>query len=56
MVLQRLLPTVDALGDIRPAALGRLGFGYEDRQSSIRTVYAAATGFGQKRPWRNVRL
>lgn len=52
-VLRRLIPTVDALvTNIRPAALARLGFGYEDcRSLNPRLVYAAATGFGQDGPW-----
>lgn len=52
-VLQRLLPTVDALvTNVRPAALGRLGFGFEDCQKlNPKLVYAAATGFGQDGPW-----
>jgi crotonobetainyl-CoA:carnitine CoA-transferase CaiB-like acyl-CoA transferase len=52
-VLQRLIPTVDALvTNVRPAALGRLGFSFEDCQKlNPRLVYAAATGFGQDGPW-----
>jgi len=52
-VLRRLIPTVDVLvTNIRPAAMGRLGFGYEDcRVLNPRLVYAAATGFGQDGPW-----
>jgi crotonobetainyl-CoA:carnitine CoA-transferase CaiB-like acyl-CoA transferase len=52
-VLRRLIPTVDALvTNIRPAALARLGFGYEAcRDLNPRLVYAAATGFGQDGPW-----
>lgn len=52
-VLRRLIPTVDALvTNIRPAALARLGFGYEAcRDLNSRLVYAAATGFGQDGPW-----
>jgi crotonobetainyl-CoA:carnitine CoA-transferase CaiB-like acyl-CoA transferase len=52
-VLQRLLPTFDALvTNVRPAALGRLGFGFEDCQKlNPKLVYAAATGFGQDGPW-----
>ena len=52
-VLRRLIPTVDALvTNVRPAALGRLGFGYEAcRALNPRLVYAAATGFGQDGPW-----
>ncbi len=52
-VLQRLLATVDALvTNVRPAALARLGFGYENCQKlNPKLVYAAATGFGQDGPW-----
>ena len=52
-VLQRLIATEDVLlTNIRPAALARLGFGYEAcRQINPRLVYAAATGFGQDGPW-----
>lgn len=52
-VLRRLIPGADVLvTNIRPAALGRLGFGYEDcRSLNPRLVYAAATGFGQDGPW-----
>ena len=52
-VLRRLIPTVDALvTNVRPAALARLGFGYEAcRELNPRLVYAAATGFGQDGPW-----
>jgi len=52
-VLQRLLATVDALvTNVRPAALARLGFGYEDcKKLNPKLVYAAATGFGQDGPW-----
>jgi crotonobetainyl-CoA:carnitine CoA-transferase CaiB-like acyl-CoA transferase len=52
-VLQRLIAKADVLvTNIRPAALGRLGFGYEDcQQLNPRLVYAAATGFGQDGPW-----
>ena len=52
-VLRRLIPTADALvTNIRPAALARLGFGYEAcRDLNPRLVYAAATGFGQDGPW-----
>jgi formyl-CoA transferase len=54
-VLRRLLPGVDALvSNIRPAALARLGFGYEAcRELNPRIVYAVATGFGQDGPWRD---
>ena len=52
-VLQRLIAKADVLlTNIRPAALARLGFGYEScRQINSRLVYAAATGFGQDGPW-----
>jgi len=52
-ILERLIPTVDALvTNVRPAALARLGFGYEACQKlNPRLVYAAATGFGQDGPW-----
>ena len=52
-VLQRLISTADVLlTNIRPAALARLGFGYEAcQQINPRLVYAAATGFGQDGPW-----
>jgi crotonobetainyl-CoA:carnitine CoA-transferase CaiB-like acyl-CoA transferase len=52
-VLRRLIPTADVLvSNIRPAALARLGFGYEDcRALNRRLIYAAATGFGQDGPW-----
>lgn len=52
-VLRRLIPTVDVLvTNVRPAALARLGFSYEDcRKLNPRLVYAAATGFGQDGPW-----
>jgi crotonobetainyl-CoA:carnitine CoA-transferase CaiB-like acyl-CoA transferase len=52
-ILRRLISTVDALvTNIRPAALARLGFGYEAcRELNPRLVYAAATGFGQDGPW-----
>jgi formyl-CoA transferase len=51
--LRRLIPTVDALvTNIRPAAMARLGFGYEDCHAlNPGLVYAAATGFGQDGPW-----
>src|SRR6478609_9231211 len=51
--LQRLIARADVLlSNIRPAALARLGFGYEDCQRlNARLVYAAATGFGQDGPW-----
>lgn len=52
-VMRRLIPTVDVLvSNVRPAALARLGFGYEDcRALNPRLIYAAATGFGQDGPW-----
>jgi crotonobetainyl-CoA:carnitine CoA-transferase CaiB-like acyl-CoA transferase len=52
-VLQRLIAKADVLvTNIRPAALARLGFGYEDcHKLNPRLVYAAATGFGQDGPW-----
>jgi crotonobetainyl-CoA:carnitine CoA-transferase CaiB-like acyl-CoA transferase len=52
-VLERLIPTVDALvSNVRPAALARLGFSFEDCQKlNPRLIYAAATGFGQDGPW-----
>ena len=52
-VLQRLIAKADVLlTNIRPAALLRLGFGYEAcQQINSRLVYAAATGFGQDGPW-----
>jgi crotonobetainyl-CoA:carnitine CoA-transferase CaiB-like acyl-CoA transferase len=51
--LQRLISKADVLlSNIRPAALARLGFGYEDcHKLNPRLVYAAATGFGQDGPW-----
>ena len=51
--LSRLIPTADALvTNIRPAAMARLGFGYEDCHAlNPKLVYAAATGFGQDGPW-----
>jgi crotonobetainyl-CoA:carnitine CoA-transferase CaiB-like acyl-CoA transferase len=51
--LQRLIATADVLlTNIRPAALARLGFGYEScQQINSRLIYAAATGFGQDGPW-----
>ena len=53
VALQRLIAKADVLlSNIRPAALARLGFGYEDCQRiNPRLVYAAATGFGQDGPW-----
>ena len=52
-VLRRLIASADALvSNIRPAALERLGFGYETcRSINPRLVYASATGFGQDGPW-----
>lgn len=51
--LQKLIGKADVLlSNIRPAALARLGFGYEDcHKLNPRLVYAAATGFGQDGPW-----
>jgi crotonobetainyl-CoA:carnitine CoA-transferase CaiB-like acyl-CoA transferase len=51
--LQRLIASADVLlTNIRPAALARLGFGYEAcQQINPRLIYAAATGFGQDGPW-----
>jgi crotonobetainyl-CoA:carnitine CoA-transferase CaiB-like acyl-CoA transferase len=52
-ILRRMIPKFDVLvSNIRPAALGRLGFGYEDvKKLNPRMIYAAATGFGQDGPW-----
>jgi crotonobetainyl-CoA:carnitine CoA-transferase CaiB-like acyl-CoA transferase len=52
-VLRRLIPTADVLvTNVRPAAMARLGFGYEAcAQLNPRLIYAAATGFGQDGPW-----
>lgn len=52
-VLQRLIPNADVLvTNVRPAALGRLGFSYEACEKlNPRLIYAAATGFGQDGPW-----
>jgi crotonobetainyl-CoA:carnitine CoA-transferase CaiB-like acyl-CoA transferase len=52
-VLQRLIPTADVLvSNVRPAALGRLGFSYGACQKlNPRLIYASATGFGQDGPW-----
>ena len=52
-VLQRLILTADVLvTNVRPAALARLGFGYEACEKlNARLIYAAATGFGQDGPW-----
>jgi crotonobetainyl-CoA:carnitine CoA-transferase CaiB-like acyl-CoA transferase len=53
-VLRRLIPTADAIvTNIRPAGMGRLGFGYADCKAlNPRLIYAVATGFGQDGPWR----
>jgi crotonobetainyl-CoA:carnitine CoA-transferase CaiB-like acyl-CoA transferase len=52
-VLQRLIPTADVLvTNVRPAAMARLGFGYDAcAKLNPRLIYAAATGFGQDGPW-----
>jgi formyl-CoA transferase len=52
-VLRRLIARTDALvTNIRPAALERLGFGYEACKAlNPKIIYAAATGFGQDGPW-----
>lgn len=52
-VLRRLIAKADALvTNIRPAALERLGFGYEACKAlNPKIIYAAATGFGQDGPW-----
>jgi len=52
-VLRRMISMSDVLvTNVRPAALERLGFGYEGCQkTNPRLVYAAATGFGQNGPW-----
>lgn len=52
--LRRLIPTVDAIvTNIRPAGMGRLGFGYDACKAlNPRLIYAVATGFGQDGPWR----
>jgi crotonobetainyl-CoA:carnitine CoA-transferase CaiB-like acyl-CoA transferase len=52
-VMRRLIPTVDALvSNVRPAALARLGFSYEECEKlNPRLIYASATGFGQDGPW-----
>ena len=52
-VLRRLIPTVDALvSNVRPAALARLGFSYDEcHKLNPRLIYASATGFGQDGPW-----
>ena len=52
-VLQKLIPMADALvTNIRPAALERLGFGYDFcREANPQMIYALATGFGQNGPW-----
>ncbi|WP_041798183.1 CaiB/BaiF CoA transferase family protein [Rhodopseudomonas palustris] len=51
--LRRLIPGADVLlSNVRPAAMARLGFGYEDCCAlNPRLIYAAATGFGQDGPW-----
>jgi crotonobetainyl-CoA:carnitine CoA-transferase CaiB-like acyl-CoA transferase len=51
--LARLIPTVDVLlTNVRPAAMTRLGFGFEAcAKLNPRLIYAAATGFGQDGPW-----
>lgn len=51
--LARLIPTVDVLlTNVRPAAMARLGFGFEAcAKLNPRLIYAAATGFGQDGPW-----
>ncbi|KAF0097183.1 MAG: L-carnitine dehydratase/bile acid-inducible protein F [Rhodospirillaceae bacterium] len=52
-VLRCLIARADALvTNIRPAALERLGFGYEACKAlNPKIIYAAATGFGQDGPW-----
>ncbi|MET4736678.1 crotonobetainyl-CoA:carnitine CoA-transferase CaiB-like acyl-CoA transferase [Bradyrhizobium japonicum] len=52
-VLRRMISRSDVLvTNVRPAALERLGFGYEGCQkTNPRLVYAVATGFGQNGPW-----
>ena len=52
--LRRLIPTADAIvTNIRPAGMGRLGFGYQACKTlNPRLIYAVATGFGQDGPWR----
>lgn len=52
-VLRRLISRADAIvTNIRPAALERLGFGYEACKAlKPGIIYAAATGFGQDGPW-----
>jgi crotonobetainyl-CoA:carnitine CoA-transferase CaiB-like acyl-CoA transferase len=44
-VLRRLIPTADAIvTNIRPAGMGRLGFGYEDCKAlNPRLIYAVAS-------------
>src|SRR5262245_39223899 len=51
-VIKRLLPTVDVLvHNMRPAAMERLGLGYETASTlNPRLVYCAAPGFGQDGP------
>ena len=53
VALQKLIAKADVLvSNIRPAALARLGFGYEDcHKLNPRLIYASATGFGQDGPW-----
>jgi crotonobetainyl-CoA:carnitine CoA-transferase CaiB-like acyl-CoA transferase len=52
-VLRRMIPAADLLvTNVRPAALARLGFGYEAcHELNPRLIYAVATGFGQDGPW-----
>lgn len=52
-ILKRLIPDADVLvTNVRPAALARLGFGYEAcNELNPKLIYAAATGFGQDGPW-----
>jgi crotonobetainyl-CoA:carnitine CoA-transferase CaiB-like acyl-CoA transferase len=52
-IFKDLVSTVDVLmTNVRPAALSRLGLGYEPcKQLNPRLIYAAATGFGQDGPW-----
>lgn len=51
--LRRLIPGADVLvTNVRPVAMARLGFGYEECAAlNSRLIYAAATGFGQDGPW-----
>jgi crotonobetainyl-CoA:carnitine CoA-transferase CaiB-like acyl-CoA transferase len=48
--LRKLAATADVLvSNVRPAAMARLGLGYEDiRKVNPRIVYASATGFGAR--------